>query len=113
MIVTVCLFPKLHLMGDSFTDFQFHIINVLNDLPIVDEPVKPVRAFAVRIMKMIPDKVGMVGLAFLGLRIGIEVSDGHGVGVQSPQRNVFLFQGAVCSLFTCISAHDYYLRVMR
>jgi len=60
---------------------------------------------AVREMKMIPDEVGMVGLALLGLRIGIEVCNGHSVGIQSPQRNVFLFQGAVCSLFTCISAH--------
>ena len=65
---------------------------------------------AVRIMKMIPDEVGMVGLAFLGLCIGIEVRDGHGVSVKTPQRNVFIFQGAICGLFTCISAHDYYLR---
>ena len=64
---------------------------------------------AVRIMKMISDEVSVVGLALLGLCIGVEVSDGHDVGVQSPQRNVFLFQGAVCGLFTCVSAHDYYL----
>ena len=100
-------------MGDSFTDFQFHIIKVLNDLPIVDEPAKSVRTMAVRIMKMIPDEVGMVSLAFLGLCIGIEVCDGHGVSVKTPQRNAFLFQEAICDLFTCISAHDYYLRVMR
>ena len=60
---------------------------------------------AVREMKMIPDEVGMVGLTLLGLRIGIEVCDGHGVGVKSPQWNVFLFQETVCSLFTFVSAH--------
>ena len=54
---------------------------------------------------MIPDKVGGVDLAFLNLSISIEVSDGHGVGVQSPQRNVFLFQGVVCGLFALVSAH--------
>ena len=55
---------------------------------------------AVRIVKMIPDEVGIVSLALLDLRIGIEVGDGQCVGVQSPQRNVFLFSGlyAVCSL---------------
>ena len=54
---------------------------------------------AVREMKMIPDEVGVVGLALLSLRVRIEVCEGHGVGVQLPQRNVFLFQGAVsCSL---------------
>jgi hypothetical protein len=41
----------------------------------------------VREMKMIPDKVGVVCLALLGLRIGVEVCDGHGIGVKSPQRN--------------------------
>lgn len=64
----------------------------------------------IREMKMIPDEVGGIGLVLLGLRIGIELGDGHCVGVQSPQRNVFLFQWAVCGLLTCISAHDYYLR---
>ncbi len=59
---------------------------------------------------MIPDEVGVVGLALIGLRIGIKVSDGHSVGIQYPQRNVFLFQLAVCGLFTCVSAHGYYLR---
>ena len=58
---------------------------------------------AVREMKMIPDEVGVVGLALLGLHIGIEASNGHGVGIQSPQRNVFLFQEAVCGLFALIS----------
>ena len=87
-----------------------HIIKVLHDLALIDEPAKPVGAMTVREMKMIPDEVGMVGLALLGLRISIEVGDGHGIGVQLPQRNVFLFQGAVCGLFTCVSAHGYYLR---
>ena len=48
---------------------------------------KPVGAMTVREMKMIPDKVGVVCLALLGLRIGVEVCDGHGIGVKSPQRN--------------------------
>ena len=108
-IITICLLPKLYLTGDSLADFQFHIIEVLNDLALVDEPAKPVRAMAVREMKMISDKVGGVCLAFLGLHNSIEVSNGHGVGIQSPQRNVFLFQWAVCGLFTLISAHGYYL----
>ena len=56
-------------------------------------------------MKMIPDEVGVIGLALLGLRISIEVSDSHGIGIQSLQRNVFLFQWAVCGLLTCVSAH--------
>lgn len=60
-------------------------------------------------MKMIPDEVGAVCLALLGLRIGIEVGNGHGVGVQYPQRNVFLFQGAVCGLFALVSAHTVHL----
>ena len=47
---------------------------------------------AVREMKMIPNEVGVVGLAFLNLSIYIEVCDGHGFSVQLPQRNVFLFQ---------------------
>ena len=54
---------------------------------------------------MIPDEVGVIGLDLLGLSIGIEMCDGQSVGVQSPQRNVFLFQWAVCGLFTCVSAH--------
>lgn len=55
---------------------------------------------AVRIMKMIPDEVGRVGLAFLNLSISIEVGYGNSVGVKLPQRNVFLFSGLymVCSL---------------
>ena len=61
---------------------------------------------AVREMKMIPDEVSTVCFAFLGLSVSIEVSDGHGVGVKSPQRNGFLFQGVVCGLFTCVSAHN-------
>lgn len=80
-------------------------------LTLVDEPAKPVRTFAVRIMKMIPDEVGMVGLALLGLRIGIEVGDGHCVGIQAPQRNGFLFHEAVCGLFALVSAHSSHLLI--
>ncbi len=109
MIATVSLLPKLHLASDCFTDFTFHIIEILHDPALVDEPAKPVRAMAVREMKMISDEVGMVGLALLGLRIGIEVGDSHGVGVKSPQRNVFLFQRAVCGLFAHVSAHTVHL----
>ena len=86
-IATISLLPKLHLTGDSFIDFTFHIIEVLHDPALVDEPAKPVGIVAVREMKMIPDEVGVVGLAFFGLRIGIEASNGHCVGIQSPQRN--------------------------
>ena len=51
---------------------------------------------AVREMKMIPDEVCVVGLALFGLRIGIEVRDGHGVHSGTD----FFFSGlyAVCSL---------------
>jgi len=86
-----CLFPKLHLTGDSFTDFPFQIIEVLYDPALVDEPAKPVGTMAVREMKMIPDEVGVICLALLGLSANVEVGDSHGIGVQSPQRNVFLF----------------------
>ena len=79
------------------------------DPALIDEPAKPVGAMAVREMKMIPYEVSGIGLAFFGLCIGIEVCNGHGIGVQSPQRNVFLFQGAVCGLFTLVSAHTVYL----
>ena len=58
---------------------------------------------AVREMKMIPDEVGVVGLALLGLRIGVEVGDGNSVSVKLPQRNVFLFQWAVCGMFALVS----------
>jgi len=85
----------------------------LHDPALVDEPAKPVGAMAVREMKMIPDEVGVVGLALLGLRIGIEVCDGHCVCIQSPQRNVFLFQWIVCGLFTCVSAHKNILLLYR
>lgn len=61
---------------------------------------------AVRKMKMIPDKVGVVCLTLLDLRIRIEMGNSHGVGVQSPQRNIFLFQGAVCCLFALVSAYN-------
>lgn len=64
---------------------------------------------AVREMKMIPDEVGVVGLALLGLRIGVEVGDGNSVSVKLPQRNVFLFQWAVCGMFAFISAHTVHL----
>ena len=54
---------------------------------------------------MIPDKVGVVGFALLGLCIGVEVGNGYGIGVQSPQRNWFLFQWVIYGLFTFVSAH--------
>ena len=84
LIATIGLLPKLNLTEDSITGFQFHIIEVLNDLALVNEPAKSVGEMAVREMKMIPDEVGMICLALLGLRSGIEVSDSHGVGVKSP-----------------------------
>ena len=63
LIATVSLLPKLHLTGDSFTDFQFHIIKVLLYPALVDESAKLVGAMAVREMKMIPDEVGVVCFA--------------------------------------------------
>lgn len=110
LIATVGLLPKLHLTGDSIADFPFQIIKVLNNLPLADEPAKPVGAMVIREMKMIPDEVGGIGLVLLGLCIGIEVGDGYCIGVQSPLRNGFLFQQDVCSLFALVSAHGYYLR---
>ena len=59
---------------------------------------------------MIPDEVGAVCLALDSEHIIIEVGNGQGVGVQAPQRNVFLFQGIVSGLLTLISAHDFNLR---
>ena len=106
LIATIGLLSKLHLASDSFTDFQFHIIKVLLYPTIVDEPAKPVRVITVRIVEMIPDEVRVVCLALLGLRVSIKVDNGHGVGVKSPQRNVFLFQWIVCCLFAFISAHN-------
>jgi len=84
LIATISLFPKFHLAGDSFTDFQFQVIKVLNDSAVVDEPAESIRTLTIRIMKMIPDEVGMIGLALLDQCIGIEVCDGHGIGVKSP-----------------------------
>ena len=109
LIATVGLLPKRHLTEDSVTDFPFHIIKILHDPTLIDEPAKSVGAMTVREMKMIPDEVGVVGLALLDLSIGVEVGDGHGVGVQSPQRNVFLFQWAVCGLLALVSAHTVHL----
>lgn len=60
-------------------------------------------------MKLIPDEVSVVGFALLGLSVSIEMGDSHGVGVQSPQRNVFLFQGVVCGLFALVSSHTVHL----
>lgn len=109
LIATVGLLPKLNLTGDSFIDFPFHIIEVRHDFTLVNEPVKPVGAMTVREMKMIPDEIGGVRLALLGLRISVEVCDGHDVGVKLPQRNIFLFQWAICGLFTLVSAHTVHL----
>jgi hypothetical protein len=59
---------------------------------------------------MIPDEVGVVSFVLDSKRISVEVSDGHSIGVQAPQRNVFLFQRIVSGLLALISAHGYYLR---
>lgn len=109
LITTICLLPKLHLTGDSITDFLLYIVKILHDLTLFDEPAKPVGTMAVREMKMIPNEVGVVGLAFLNLSIYIEVCDGHGFSVQLPQRNVFLFQWIIGGLFTFVSAHTVHL----
>ncbi len=52
--------------------------------------MKPVRVLAVGVVDMIPDEVGAVCFAFYTERIGVEMYNSHGVGVQAPQRNVFL-----------------------
>ena len=100
LIATVGLLPKLNLTGDSFIDFPFHIIKVQHNTSLVDEPAKPVGATAVRIMKMIPDKIGGVRLALLDQCIGIEVCDCHDVGVKFHSGIDFFFRVlyAVCSL---------------
>ena len=77
MVAAVGLLPKFDLTGDCIADFPFHIIEVLYDFTLIDEPAKPVGTMAVREMEMIPDEVGVVGLALLGLRIGVEVCDCH------------------------------------
>ena len=64
----------------------------------------------VREMKMIPDKVGVVCLALLGLRISVEVCDGHGVGVKIPKRNVLLFQRKENGQYALETTQGYYLR---
>lgn len=81
LIATIGLFPKLHLASDSFADFQFQFIEVLNNPALVDEPAKPVRALTVRIMKVIPDVVSVICFALLSERIAVEVGNCHGVGV--------------------------------
>ncbi len=106
LIATVSPLPKLHLTGDSFVDFMFHIIEILLYLSLIDEPAKPVRVLAVREMKIILDEVGVINLALYDERIGVEVRDGHGVDIQSPQRNVFLFQWIVCGLFVFVYTHN-------
>lgn len=110
LIAAVVLFPKLYLTGDCFANFQFQFIKVLNNPTLIDEPAKPVRVLAVRIMKMVSDEVGVVCLVFLSERARIEVGNCHGIGVKFPNRNIFLFQGIVNGLFTLISAHGYFLR---
>lgn len=95
--------------GDSFTDFQFQVIKVLNDFTLVDELTKPGRVLAVRIMKMIPDEVGAVCLALNSESIKANVSNSYCVGIQSQRRNIFLFQRIVNGLFAFVSAHCDYL----
>ena len=68
----------------------------MNDLALIDEPAKPVGSMAVREMKMIPDQVGMVSLAFFSLCVGIEVC--NNIGVKFQHRNIILFHGTVCDL---------------
>ena len=58
-------------------------------------------------MKMIPDEVGMVGLALLGLRIGVEVGDGNRLVSSFHSGTYFFFSGlyAVCSLLYLLITH--------
>lgn len=57
-------------------------------------------------MKMIPDVVSVVGLMFLSKHISVKMYDSYGVSVKSPQRNVFLLQKIVGSLFALVYAHN-------
>ena len=83
LITTVSLLPNLNLTIDSFTDFQFCIIEILKDLALVDEPAKSVGTMAFRIVEMIPNEVGVICFALLGQSGGVEVYNGHCVGVKS------------------------------
>lgn len=109
LIAIIVLYPTLHLTSDSLTDFQFHIIEILNDLAFIDESAKSVRILAVGIMEMISDEVSAVCLTLYGECIGVEVCDCYCVGVQLPQWNLFLFQRIVNGLFAFVSAHCDYL----
>lgn len=60
---------------------------------------------------MIPDVVGVVGLAFLSERVGIEVGNCHGVGVKSPNWHILLFLRVICDLFALVSAHKFILHI--
>lgn len=93
MIATIRFLPTLHLSSDSFTDFQFEVIKVQNDPTIVDEPAKPVWAFAIGVVEMILDEIGAVCLALDSERITVEVSDDQCVCIQSPYWHVLFFWG--------------------
>ncbi|MDE5576793.1 MAG: hypothetical protein K2J11_05355 [Oscillospiraceae bacterium] len=47
MTFGIGLFPTLHLMGDSCTDFHFEVIKVFDNLTLINEPAKPVRMLAI------------------------------------------------------------------
>ena len=53
------------------------------NLFLVGEPTKSVGIFAIGIMKMIPDEIGMVGLVFLDMSVSIEVGNDYGMGDRS------------------------------
>lgn len=97
LIAVVGLISKLHLTSNSFIDIQLHIIKILLDFSFIDEPAKPVRVLAIRIVKMISDEVGMVSVAFQREGIWCKVCDCYGVGIFSSQRNIF-FHGIISYL---------------
>lgn len=74
LIIAIGLLPTLHLTGDSFTDFQFEIIKILNNFALID---KPVWILTVRVVKVILDVIRVIGLAFLDKRNCIEVGNNH------------------------------------
>lgn len=84
LIATIALFPKIHLTRDSFADFRFQFIEVLNNPALINEPAKPIRVLAVRVVEMIFDEIGVISSPLFHQTVGVEMRNGHCVGVKSP-----------------------------
>lgn len=107
LIFLIRLFPTLNLTINCFANFQFKIIEVFNNLTLIDEPAKSVRALAVRIMKMIPDVVGVVVL-YSSVSVSALKCVTVIVLVSSLQIDIFFF---FCGLYTVCSL--LYLLIVR